>query len=61
MTLWIEVTNDKYELPVAVETCVKDLARKAGVKPDSIISMVSKDRAGKMKKCRFKKVIVEDD
>lgn len=32
MTLWLKVTNDKYELPLAVADTKKELAKMLGLK-----------------------------
>ena len=36
MTLWLKVTNDKYELPLAVSDTKKELAEMLGLKRISI-------------------------
>ena len=41
MTLYIKVTSDEYELPLAVGDTVRELAKMLGVKSDSIYSQMS--------------------
>ena len=55
MTLYIKTTSDKYELPIAVETSAALLAKRLGLKANSIGWMCNKDLHG------FHKVVVEDD
>lgn len=60
MILYMEVTQDKYELPVAVAYTVAELARLRGVKESTIYSYISREKAGRFKS-KYKKVEVEDD
>lgn len=60
-SLWLEVTQDKYELPVAVASNPYELAEMTGTTPGGIKSMVSKYKHGKVKQCRWRKVEVEDE
>ena len=65
MTLWMKITRDKYELPVAVaDTCVQ-LGRILGVSTESIYSTMSsaayRQRKGKNVRCQYVKVEVDDD
>lgn len=46
MRLYMAVTRDRYELPYAVEQTVTDLARKIGVKRDTVYSAISLGRKG---------------
>lgn len=39
MILWLKVTKDEYQLPLAVADTAAELARMTGVKPDSLYSM----------------------
>lgn len=61
MIIWMEVTRDRYELPVAVADSATELAKMAGVKPQSIMEHTCKAARGKIKRQRFVKVEVEDD
>lgn len=44
MTLYMLVTNDKYELPLIVEDSAEKLARKLNINVHSIYSSMSKAR-----------------
>lgn len=60
MTLWMKVTLDEYELPLAVATSSRELARCVGVSSSTVASVVSnaKKRGGR---CCYVKVEVDDD
>lgn len=59
MTLYLKVTSDRYELPLAVADSVKELSAMVGVKRNSIKTMIWKDENGIKKGC-YKKVIIEE-
>ena len=61
MTVWLEVTQDKYELPVLVALSAGELARRAGVHKSTVSSSASRYNKGMRKRARFLKVEVEDD
>lgn len=46
MILYMEVTQDEYELPVAVAYTVAELARLRGAKESTIYSCISHEKAG---------------
>lgn len=60
MTLWMKVTMDEYELPLAVADSSGELARRLGVSRSTVASVVSnaKKRGGR---CCYVKVEVDDD
>lgn len=60
MTLYLKVTSDEYELPLAVGDTVRDLARIIGVNPNSIYSHMSHTKKNGYF-CSYKKVEVEDE
>lgn len=64
MTLWMEVTQDEYELPVAVAESAGILARKIGKSKKTIISAMRKAQIRQEKqghtRCRYVKVEVDD-
>lgn len=60
MILYMEVTQDEYELPVAVASSVDQLSRLRGVAKSSIFSSISREKAGKSKS-KYKRVEIEDD
>ena len=61
MTIYIEVTRDKYELPVRVADSVSELARMSGCTTNNISSAISHFQHRAQKSARFYKVDVEDD
>lgn len=60
MTIWMEVTKDRYELPITVADSAKELAEMIGVKPQSIWQHESRASQGKLKRQRFVRVEVEE-
>ena len=58
--LWMQVTDDKYELPLVVAKSAGELARLTGQKRSSICSCIShaEKRGGRS---RYVRVIIEDD
>lgn len=61
MTIYIEVTRDKYELPVRVADTVPELARMTGCSENNIYSTICHYKHRAQKSARFYKVEVEDD
>lgn len=61
MTIWMKVTADEYELPMAVADSAAELARMVGCNENCIYSVVSKIKKGKTKHGRYRKVEVDDD
>ena len=62
MTLWLEVTQDIYELPVAVADSCTELAKMRHVSPNSISSTISHVKSGtnRMKFSKYVKVEVDE-
>lgn len=58
--LWLAVTPDKYELPLCVEETSGKLAKRLGIKPDSVISAAHKNRSGKTTGRKIVKVKYEE-
>ncbi|MBQ0113293.1 MAG: hypothetical protein KBT03_09210 [Bacteroidales bacterium] len=59
--LWLLVTTDKYELPLAVCDTAMELARIVGTSENTIYSAVchfNKNR--KIKTCRYRKVVIDE-
>ena len=59
MTLYMKVTKDKYELPVAVAETKEELARMLGIKRDHVRSAFS--HAKKYKNPTYVEVEVDDN
>ena len=60
MKLYLKVTDDKYELPVAVADSQSELARLCGVSKATITSSLSHQRHGRQNS-HYKEVEVDDD
>lgn len=58
MTLYMAVTPDKYELPLAVEAHAEDIAEIFGTTAKTVYSSISKGRSGKRNGVKFVKVKV---
>ena len=61
MKLYLRVTKDKYELPVAVADSPRELAKMIGVSRDTILSSLSHVKAGQIRNSIYKLVEVEDE
>lgn len=59
--LWMKVTNDEYELPLAVADTMAELARMTGIKPESLYSIISRDRHGKKHSYSYREVDIDDE
>ena len=58
--LYMQITRDKYELPMAVADSAAELARMIGVKPDTVRSAMCHDKkAGH--KCSYIKVEIDEE
>ena len=60
MTLWMEVTQDEYELPVAVADSRKELAEMRHVSANTISSTICHGKRGDYRQSKYVKVKVED-
>ena len=61
MIIWMKVTRDKYELPVAVADSAAELARKLGVSKGSIESSASQQKRGLNLHSIYRRVEVDDE
>lgn len=55
-SLWLLVTEDKYEFPLLICDSLQELAAKTGVKAASIKQSVSRGENGKYKKSKWRRV-----
>ena len=55
------VTEDKYELPIAVADTIPELARLTGATSGSIYSCLSKVKHGNANRSRYIKVVIDDE
>ena len=61
MKLYIAVTHDEYELPIAVADSATALARMLGIQPNAIHKQMHFARTGKRKWCQYREVEVDDE
>lgn len=61
MKLYLKVTKDRYELPLAVADSPRELAKMIGVSRDTINTALSKVKAGEVRNSTYKIVEVEDE
>lgn len=59
MTLYMEVTPDKYELPVAVADTMAELSRITNVKESVVCTSIWRNQKG-LFKGRYRKVVIEE-
>ena len=60
MTLYMAVTTDELELPIAVETSLQMLSEKCHVSPSTILTSIRRKQSGKQRGYRFERVEVEE-
>lgn len=59
--VWIAVSQDEYELPIAVADSGTELAEILGIDKRTIFSTRSHYKDGTLKSCRYHKIEVDDD
>lgn len=59
--LWLAVTPDKYELPLAVEESSEKLGRIYGLSKKTVASMVRRGADGKRNGHKFVKVRIDNE
>ena len=60
-TVYMKVTQDRYELPVAIADTVAELAWKVGVDEHFIRSAISREKHGKIRRSVYKRVEIEEE
>ena len=60
ITVWMEVSRDRYALPVIVTESIRDLAKKCHVTENCIYSTVCHGRKGDLKNPRFVRVDLDE-
>ena len=60
MTLWLKVTHDKYEFPLAIADSPKQLAEMVGTTKAAVVSGACHFRHGRAWSC-YRKVEIEDE
>ena len=58
--VYMEVTKDKFELPIVVADSAYELARLCGVTPSAVIHSVSTNSKRQIKNSKYKRVWVRD-
>lgn len=58
--LWLAVTPDEYELPLAVEETAAALGKIYGITKNGVLDAIRKDRDGVMYGHKFVKVIKDE-
>ena len=61
MVIWMKVTNDEFELPVAIADSAPLLAEMIGTTAASVRSSVSHFKSGRNKRSLYRKVEVTED
>lgn len=61
MTIWMEVTQDEYELPVAVADTSFELCRMRGLEKRTVLKDLWRWKNGKAKRCKYRKVEIDDE
>lgn len=61
MRLYMMVSKDKYELPLAVADSVRELAEMTGGKENSIRTFITKYEHGAIKNSRYRRVDIDED
>ena len=61
MTVWMEITLDEYELPVAVADTSFELSRMRGFEKRKVLKDMWRWKNGKMPNCRYRKVEIDDE
>lgn len=56
MIVYMKVTRDKYELPIAIADTVGELSEMTGASKETIFSNISHQKTGLIKKGSFKRV-----
>ena len=61
MKIYMEITRDKYELPLAVADSPARLAEMCGVTKNNVYSTISHVKSGRYQRGRYVKVEVDDE
>ena len=61
MKIYMKVTRDKYQLPIAVADSPKELGKMCGCSANSVSSAISRLKSGQLHRPRFVCVDVDDE
>ena len=59
--IYLAISLDKYELPLAVFECVKDIAIWSGLVNSALYKSIRRHSIDKKNKCRYVRVDISDD
>lgn len=57
----MEVTQDEYELPVAIADNAHQLAIMRNVSVNTIYSAISHEKSGAYKRSRYKRIVIDEE
>lgn len=60
MIVYMKVTRDKYELPIAIADTVGELAKMTGASKETIFSNISHQKSGRIKNGSYKRIDIGD-
>ena len=60
-TIYMKITTDEYELPLAIADSIGELAKMLGVTKNHISSAISHYKRGTTKSCCYVKVVLDDE
>ena len=61
MIVWMEISKDKYQLPLAIANSARELSKITGASVNRIECAASRMARGKSKTSRVVKVMIEED
>ena len=61
MKVWMKVTDDELELPIAVANSAKELAQILGIEKQTIYAAISRFRSGERGYCPYRVVEIEEE
>lgn len=59
--VWMKVTRDKFQLPIAVADSIRELSQITGHSEDTIRSSISHQKHGRIKRSSFIRVSMEEE
>lgn len=57
-SIWMKITSDRFELPVAVADTAVELAKLCGVTANGIYSQMSRVRSGELESCPYLRITI---
>lgn len=61
MVLYLAVSLDRYELPIAVADSARELEQMLGLGRGTVVSHISKVKQGRLKKQKYFRVEIEEE